>query len=80
MVGHIDLGELGVVPVTAQPCTVALEQSQFNDPVDFSVHAGEVLSLDGVQRALPEIHHAPHFCRGSTGVFAFFQPGGCALA
>ena len=78
MIRHINLGQLRVVPLPTEPRTVALKQGEFNDPVDFPVHFGKILGLNGAQGALPEINYAPHFGGRGTSVFPFFQPLACA--
>ena len=55
VVGEIKLGDTGICPRKPVPLPIARQQLVFDDPVDLAFNKGQVLGLDRLEGALPEI-------------------------
>ena len=58
VIREIELGNAHVIEREIMLLHVALEQSLLDHPVDFGLHTAEVLRLDGLEGALPQVHDA----------------------
>ena len=58
VVGQVQLGDAGAGQVQVVALAVALDEPVLDRPVDLAVDQRQVLGLDGVQRAAPQVEHA----------------------